>query len=422
MTKIQKNVATYAMLIALCLTIGNKEFYKEKSEKFIEVSAQELSNFSNENEESSEDYVFTASEKPANLNLSAKSAFVFEPFTGTVIYSHEEEKRLPIASMCKIMTLLLCFDEIERGNLSFDEEITVSEHASSMGGSQVFLEENAKYPVKELIKSIAVCSANDSCVAMAERISGSESVFTDKMNEKAKELGADNTLFANCTGLPKEPQYSCAKDVAIMLRALLNHEEYYKFGQVWMDKFQHPKGRITEISNTNKLVRFYEGCDGGKTGFTNQAGFCLAATAKRNDMRIISVVIGESDSKTRFNDVRTTFDYAFANYTMKTAVDSKNPLEKRATVSGGKEKTVAIKPVRDSKIFSKLGVETGYSMEIQLKNSIKAPIKQGDILGELVVYRDNVEVDRIQLAANEKVEKATLFDRLKDVANGWSLK
>lgn len=366
-----------------------------------------------------EDSAIEVNQNSVDLKLSAKSVYVMDADTKTPIYAHDEEKRLPIASMCKIMTLLLCFDEIKAGNLSLDEEITISENSASMGGSQVFLEANAKYPTRELIKSIAVCSANDSCVAMAEKISGSEQLFTDRMNEKAKELGAENTLFANCTGLPKEPQYSCAKDVAVMLKALLNHEEYYEFGKVWLDKFQHPKGRVTEISNTNKLVRFYDGCDGGKTGFTNQAGFCLAATAKRNDMRIISVVIGEKDSKTRFNDVRATFDYAFANYTLQTVIDSKNPLDERASIDGGKEKSVAIKPIRDSKIFSKKGTQSNYSTELKLNESLKAPIKQGETVGEVIVYRENVEIDRVPVIANESVERASVFDRLRDIANGW---
>ncbi|MBR2904048.1 MAG: D-alanyl-D-alanine carboxypeptidase [Clostridia bacterium] len=254
------------------------------------------------------------------LETKAKSAYLMDSATATPIYAHEEEKRLPIASMCKIMTLILTFETIKKGDLSMDEEICISENASSMGGSQVFLESNAKYPVKELIKSIVVCSANDSCVALAEKIAGSESIFVEKMNEKARQLGANNTLFANCTGLPKEPQYSCAKDVAIMLNELTSYEEYFRFGKIWTDKFAHPEGRFTEITNTNRLVRFYDGCDGGKTGFTNQAGFCLAATAKRDNMRVISVVIGEESSDNRFHDVRTMFDYAFANYKVEPVV------------------------------------------------------------------------------------------------------
>ncbi len=361
-----------------------------------------------------------AVEKEQNfLNISAKSAYLMDYHSKTPIFESNADMRLPIASMCKIMTLMLTFDEIRAGNLSFDEEICVSEKAASMGGSQVFLEPNAKYKVRELIKSIVICSANDSCVALAERIAGSESIFVDKMNEKAKEIGADNTLFANCTGLPKEPQYSCSKDVAIMLAKLLENDEYYEFGKVWMDRFEHPKGRYTEISNTNKLVRFYDGCDGGKTGFTNEAGFCLAATAKRDNTRVISVVIGEKDSKQRFDDVRTMFDYAFANYTTKAVVQEGIPLEERVSVEGGKADKIAVAPQRAAYVFLKRGEHGNVNFELQLKR-VKAPCKKGDSVGEMLVYKDGVQIDSVPLVAYESVRKANLFDCIQDVAEGWN--
>jgi D-alanyl-D-alanine carboxypeptidase (penicillin-binding protein 5/6) len=318
------------------------------------------------------------------------------------------------------MTLILCFDAIDEGNLTLDESVCVSEHAASMGGSQVFLEANGKYPAKELIKSIAVCSANDSCVALAERIAGSESLFTEKMNERAKSLGADNTLFANCTGLPKEPQYSCARDVAKMLSELVKHEEYFSFCKVWTDKFQHPQGRYTEISNTNRLIRFYDGCDGGKTGFTNQAGFCLAATAKRGEMRLISVVIGEDSSNHRFEDSRTLLDYAFANYTLKTVVDSNNLLNERAAISGGKADDIAVRPERSSHIFSKRGETENLSLDVHMSERLKAPIAAGEQVGEIIVYKNNVEMDRVAIIANESVEAAGFADRVKDIAREWN--
>ena len=353
------------------------------------------------------------------LGIRAKSAFLMDFDTKTVILSHNASTRLPIASMCKIMTLLLSFEAIDQGALRFDEELSISENAASMGGSQVFLETNGKYAVKELIKSIVVCSANDSCVAMAERIAGSERAFVDKMNEKAKEIGAENTLFANCTGLPKEPQYSCAKDVAIMLRALLQHQEYFEFGKVWLEKFAHPKGRFTEITNTNKLVRFYDGCDGGKTGFTNEAGFCLAATAKRNGMRVISVVIGEENSANRFDDVRTMFDYAFANYVKQSIVEANTPLDTVASVKGGKCKTVKVYPERTVSAFTKRGEKGNYTMEIQLK-TLKAPIEKGERAGELLLFCDGVEIDRVALLANENVRKANFFDYFKEIGRQWN--
>ena len=362
-----------------------------------------------------------AEETQSALNVKAKAAFVMESNTKTPVYSHNEMKRLPIASMCKIMTLLLAFESIERGVTTMDEEITVSENAASMGGSQVFLEAHAKYPVRELIKSIVVCSANDSCVAMAEKIAGSEQLFVEKMNARAKELGAENTLFANCTGLPKEPQYSCAKDVAVMLNALIKHEEYFAFGKIWMDKFQHPEGRYTEISNTNRLVRFYDGCDGGKTGFTSQAGFCLAATAKRGNMRVISVVIGEENSKQRFDDVRTTFDYAFANYELKTVIDCAAPLEKTVEAVGGKQKRVAVAPVRNVYAFVQRGTLPVIQVETNVTTSVKAPVEKGAEVGEIVVYKDGVETDRIAVVTMEESGCAGIFDKFRDVSDMWNL-
>ena len=363
--------------------------------------------------------VAVANAEAETLGIRAKSAYLMDFATKTVMFSHNENARLPIASMCKIMTLLLSFEAIDQGVLRMDEEISVSENAASMGGSQVFLEANGKYVVKELIKSIVVCSANDSCVAMAERIAGSERAFIDKMNEKAKEIGAENTLFANCTGLPKEPQYSCAKDVAIMLRHLLDHQEYYEFGKVWLDKFMHPQGRFTEITNTNKLVRFYDGCDGGKTGFTNEAGFCLAATAKRKDMRVISVVIGEENSANRFEDVRTMFDYAFANYTVTPIIEGQTPLEETVTVKGGKQKTVKIYPERMVSAFTKRGEKGNYSIETRLK-TLKAPLEKDEIAGELLLFRDGIEIDRVPLLTAESVKKANFLDYFKEIGRQWN--
>ncbi len=353
------------------------------------------------------------------IQTHAKSAYLMDFNTKTVVYSHEESKRLPIASMCKIMTLLLSFEAIENGQFGMEDDICVSERAASMGGSQVFLEANAKYKACELIKSIVVCSANDSCVALAERIAGSESLFVEKMNEKAKELGAENTLFANCTGLPKEPQYSCAKDVALMLKALLQHEEYYQFGKVWLDKFQHPEGRFTEITNTNKLIRFYEGCDGGKTGFTNEAGFCLAATAKRDNMRLISVVIGEESSDLRFKDVRAMFDYGFANYMAVPVLEKGQALTETATIKGGKVKEIKVYPERSSYAFTCRGEKANVSTDVRF-DKVKAPIEAGTKVGEVIVYRDGVECDRVDLLAESAVVKANLFDCLREIAREWN--
>lgn len=349
----------------------------------------------------------------------AKSAYLFETNSKTAVFSKEENKRLPIASMCKIMTLILCFDAIDSGELSMDESLTISKKAAGMGGSQVFLEEGGEYNVRELIKSVAVCSANDSCVALAERIAGNESAFVEKMNERAKSLGAESTLFANCTGLPKEPQYSCAKDVATMLGELIRHEEYFTLCKVWTEKFAHPKGRTTEITNTNRLIRFYPGCDGGKTGFTGEAGFCLAATASRGGMRLVSVVIGADTGKHRFDDVRDMFDYAFSAYALKTVVDEKNPLAQKICLRGGKTEEISIRPARGSYIFGKRGQKEDVTTQTTLPDYVSAPVKAGDTVGEIVVFSGGVEIDRVPIIANETVKRANFFDRFKDVAREW---
>ena len=404
---------TGKILMGTALILGSVGAFGMKNPSSIYANADVLTEFVSRMSDTSE-----KNQKSA-LQTRAKAAYLMDFSGNTVMYSYKEQERLPIASMCKIMTLLLSFDAIKEGNLTFDEEICVSERAASMGGSQVFLEANAKYSVKELIKSIVVCSANDSCVAMAERISGSESLFVDKMNEKAVEIGANNTLFSNCTGLPREPQYSCAKDVAIMLKNLLNHEEYFEFGKVWMDKFSHPEGRYTEITNTNKLVRFYDGCDGGKTGFTNEAGFCLAATAKRNDTRVISVVIGEENSANRFEDVKTMFDYAFANYKNTVLAEAGIELTETASVNAGKEKILPISPARNVCVLEKRGEKAHITTKLYF-HSVKAPVQKGDEVGEMLVFKDGIEIDRVPLLAAESVERAGFFDYLRNVAKAWN--
>ncbi len=399
------NYAKIALIIAATCSMSGavNRFFKAKAENFMIEQERVIEPVTSEQ----------------GLQVRAKSAFLMDYGSETAVYTLNEKRHLPIASMCKIMTLLLSFEAIERGDLHIDEEVYISERAASMGGSQVFLESNAKYPVKELIKSIVVCSANDSCVAMAERIAGNEDIFVARMNEKAKLLGANDTLFANCTGLPKDPQYSCAKDVALMLKALLKHELYFEFGKVWMDKFAHPQGRFTEITNTNKLVRFYDGCDGGKTGFTNEAGFCLAATAMRNDMRIISVVIGEESSANRFEDVKTMFDYAFANYSVSPIIQANVPIEEAVKVNGGKKDEVNVYPERTVYAFARRGEKPNITVEKSL-NKLRAPITKGSKIGELIVFKNGVEIDRVALLASETVKTASVMDRMKNIARKWN--
>ena len=308
---------------------------------------------------------------------------------------------------------------MESGELNFDEQITVSENAAGMGGSQVFLDAGLSYKAEDLMRTVAVCSANDSCVALAERVAGSESAFIERMNARAKELGAENTLFANCTGLPKEPQYSCAKDVSVMLRELLKHQKYYEFSKVWLEDFVHPDGRTTSITNTNKLIRSYVGCDGGKTGFTNEAGFCLAATAKRGDTRIISVVIGADSSKSRNKTITELFDYAFNSYDTKPFLEVGQSVGK-VNVRGSKIKEVDLVAEGTLSAFFKKGEDGGINAEYHFPEKVTAPLVAGAILGEAVLYRDGVEIARTNLIAKEEAARYSWWDSLREGARNWN--
>ena len=327
---------------------------------------------------------------------------------------------MPIASVCKVMTLTLCFDAAKRGKLDMDGQITVSDRAAGMGGSQVFLQSGLSYSVSELIKSVVVCSANDSCIALSEAICGSEENFVAAMNEKAEELGCSNTLFANCTGLPKDTQYSCAKDVAVMFANLIDNEEYFKYSKIWLEDFAHPDDRTTTITNTNKLIRKYSYCDGGKTGFTNEAGFCLAATAVKDNLRLVSAVLGGNTSDDRFDSTVSLFNYGFANFANKMVLDRNVNLNDKLPVSMGKKESVSIRPERDSFVFCKRDDNPEITFNV-ITSTAKAPLAKGDKVGEIEVYKDGILCDTVNLVCAEEVERANFFDNWHKIAENWGV-
>ena len=361
--------------------------------------------------------ILSKSSASAEEMHKCKSAYLYDFHSKTEIYAFNEDKRLPIASMTKIMLLDLVYENIDNGNLSIDEVITVSENASSMGGSQVFLESGGNYVVSDLIKAVTVASANDASVALAERLYGSEEECVKKMNEKVESLGLKNTLFSNCTGLPKPMQYSSAKDITLIFADLISHQTYFDYSKIWMDKIVHSKNS-TEISNTNKLVKFYNGCDGGKTGFTNEAGFCLTATAKRGNMRLISAVLGAPDSKTRFNEVSSMLNNGFNQYENKAVLDKDLPLESKIEVLGGKIKQVEAQPECDYFVFSKKCGNDKIELEYNYFE-LKAPLKKGEVVGECLVYKNGVCVGKVNLISNASVEKMTYFDYLTEIFKKW---
>ncbi len=360
-----------------------------------------------------EEDVFAPSEVSGNaLNITAREALSMSA-DGQVLYEKNATEKRPIASMTKIMTLICIYDAVDEGKISLDDAVVVSQRAASMGGSQVFLDAHATYKAEQLVKSIIVCSANDSCVAMAEHVSGSVESFVDKMNSKAEALSCVATHFANCTGLPHVSQFSCAQDVATMLRELIKHPHYFQCANIWMEDFVHPGGRVTGMTNTNKLVRFYEGCDGGKTGFTNEAMHCLAATAKRGETRIISVVVGATDSKTRFKEVSDMFNYAFANYQNKVYLQQGEHVSD-VTVSGGKTdcKVVAAKSLY---YFGKKG-DDGFTIQTEVEENLRAPIAEGQKVGVAkLVAPDGRVVAEADLVSANKVEKKSFWNFIREI-------
>ncbi|MDE7440068.1 MAG: D-alanyl-D-alanine carboxypeptidase [Clostridia bacterium] len=355
-----------------------------------------------------------------NITVGCKSAYLMDYNSGECIYKQNECERLPIASMCKVMTLTLVMDAVDSGKLALEDMITVSDNASGMGGSQVFLASGCQYSVDQLIKSIIVCSANDSCVALSETVAGSEDSFVAEMNKKAVELGCNDTLFANCTGLPKPTQYSCAKDVALMFRNLLKYENYFNYSKIWLEDFVHPDDRVTSMTNTNKLLRKYKLCDGGKTGFTNEAGFCFTATAKKDNLRLISAVLGADSSDHRFDSTVNMFNYGFANFRNKIILDKDMPLNDEFAVSGGKKQSFAVCPEKNCYVFTEMNKEPEISYNV-ISHPVKAPIVKGQNVGTIEIYKDGVLYETVSAVSAEDVKKASFGDNFQNISSKWAI-
>ena len=352
------------------------------------------------------------------LELTCKSSCLVDYASGTVLYGHNTKAHLPIASMVKLMTISLVLDEFDEGRMTEDTMITTSENASGMGGSQVFIDPYVQYSAADLLKSVIMASANDASVALAEHVSGSESSFVVKMNEKAKKLGMNDTNYVNCTGLPAPEQYSCAHDCAIVLGEVTGHELYHKFSSVWMDELTHPSGRKTELVNTNRLVRYYQGCDSGKTGSTNEAGCCLSASAERNGMRLISVVIGANNSQTRFNECTKLFNYGFANFESKSILDSRSPVM-NLPINKGKADNIDVFAERGFSTVVKKGGQHEFEVTFENPSKISAPTQNGMTVGKAIISKQGTVVDEINLIVKENVEKLSLKDCFDRITQAW---
>lgn len=354
--------------------------------------------------------VVVFAEGNTDLGLNAKSAILMEKSTGNILYESNPDERLPIASVTKVMTMLLIMEAVDSGKISLDDMVTVSENAMSYGGSTMFLETGEQLTVNDMLKGIAVASANDGCVAMAEHLAGSESAFVDMMNEKAKELGMENTHFMNTNGLDEDDHYSSARDVAIMSRELMKHETIFNYTSIWMDTL---RGGKFQLANTNKLIRFYDGANGLKTGSTSKALCCLSAAAKRNDMQLIAVVLGAPTSAERFASAKSLLDYGFANYAVNTQITAGDEVQKIA-VEKGVDKEVGVVAGDSCSTLVKKGQEDNITKEIKIDETITAPIEAGQKIGTMTISRDGEVIANIDLNASSAVEKKGIGLIIKD--------
>jgi len=342
------------------------------------------------------------------LAPSAKSAILLEASTGEVIFEKNSHEKLHPASMTKMMSMLLILENIDKGVIKWDDIVTVSSNASGMGGSQILLETGEQMSVYDLFKGISVASGNDAVVAMAEKIAGTEEMFVEMMNKRANELGLTDTNFKNCHGLDDANHYSSASDMAKIARELVKHEKLFEFTSIYEDYLREGTDRKFWLVNTNKLVRFYSGVDGLKTGYTKEAGYCLTATAKRNNMRIIAVVMGEPDSTTRTSEVSSMLDYAFAQYEVESFLSTESVLDK-IKITKGEQEYMSVVPLEDVTILNKKvdnKKNATYNIEIY---DFKLPINKGQSIGKLSVYVDDKLYREIGVTVGENIKKADIF-------------
>lgn len=337
----------------------------------------------------------------SGLQLECKSAILMEQTTGQVLYEMNADAPMPPASITKIMTLLLTFEAMDQGKFQYDTLLSCSEHAASMGGSQIWLEPGEEMTVDEILRATFISSANDAAVVLAEAVAGSEDAFVGMMNEKAKELGMENTHFANATGLDAQEHYSTARDIALMSAALLRYPDVTRYSTVWMDSL---RGGTTELVNTNKMVRFYNGATGLKTGTTNGAGSCLSASAQRDNLSLIAVSLGSDTSAQRFASCRTLLDYGFANY-----VTVQPPsLQEQLTpvpVLHGVQRQVDLAYDLPLSFVMKRGEENSLTQEVELAEDVEAPVEEGQLLGKVVVSKEGTVLGEYPIRAKNAVEK-----------------
>ena len=356
------------------------------------------------------------------FQMECAAALLAEADSGQIIFEMNADAPRPVASVTKVMTILLALEQLEQGRLARDEEISISESAAGMGGSQILLDVAERQSVGTLLKCMIVGSANDAAVALAEAIFGGESACVEAMNRRAEELGMADTHFENCTGLPARDQHTTARDVAVMSRQMFSHTDYFDDSTVWMEDIDHGDGRVTQLVNTNKLLKLSDGCDGGKTGSTQEAGYCVSATAFRGGMRLIAVVLGAPSGKERFAIARQMFDYGFANYRRYPVASRGTRVKGRLPVTGGARDGVELMLDGDLTLLLPKGGDPGVQLSPSLPDSVAAPVEAGQRIGGVTVLLQGRKVAEIPVVACEAVEARGLNRGLQRVWERWLLR
>ena len=354
------------------------------------------------------------------FDVPCGAALLCEQESGQVIWEMNADAPRPVASVTKLMTILLTLEELDAGRLELGEERVISAEAAGMGGSQVLLDVGERQTVGQLLKAMVVGSANDAAVALAEAMYGSEAACVAEMNRRAKALGMAETVFMNCTGLPAEGQHTTARDVAAMSRAVFGHELYYDYSGVWMEDFDHGDGRVTQLVNTNRLIRLMDGCDGGKTGSTGEAGYCVSATAKRGDMRLVAVALGAGSGKERFAIARKLLEYGFANYRRYPVAARGTRVRGALPVTGGRQDGVALMLDGDLTLLVEKGGESGVALVPELPGSVPAPVEAGQAVGSVTVTLEGRPVARIPVVTCERVEAKGIGGGLRRILEMWT--
>lgn len=347
------------------------------------------------------------------LKLDAKSAVLIDVGSGQVLFEQDSHQQLPPASVTKVMTMLLAMEAVERGQVALDDQVTISERAASMGGSQMYMEPGEKQTLETLLLGMAVCSANDACVATAEHVSGTEEIFVEHMNSRATELGMEDTHFVNTNGLPVADHYTSAYDIAVMSRELMSFDKPREWFQIWMTDvtvgLDGKKKTELGITNTNKLIKTYPGANGVKTGFTQEAGYCLSASATKGDLTLISVIMGSPTSKIRFAEASRLLDYGFATYDS-VIVGKENDKFGEILVEKGAPQRVDAVAGEEISVLIKKGQRQGITSSVELSQKLAAPLLAGAKVGDVVIYQDQVEIARYPLVAGQQSDKAGVLE------------